>query len=432
MVSMEWHPILDGELLERAHHSLESITTALSRLESHKVDRGKSDIALYFAYLARAGGGLVNDARASTWLDAAMEDAATHPLSSALYGGCSGVAWAVSHVSQLLREEPDADHTREMADGEPDSNSDIDELLVGFVGERPWSRSYDLIGGLVGLGIYFIERLPRSHARAGLEEIIHRLSEIAKEDADGIYWHTPPEQLPRSQRKLAPDGYYNLGVAHGIPGIIALLAYCVSYDVATSLSGRLLSGAMSWLLAHQRSSGSDYRFPSWIAIGHGESGGPRLAWCYGDPGVAAVMFSAGMAASETSWTNAATHLAIECAERPGSRSRNADAGLCHGAAGVAHIFNRLFQATGNERLRSAAREWFSYTLDMRNDKGYGGFQSYFPANEDGVSYDSPWRDDASLLTGSAGIGLALLAGSTTVPPEWDRLLVTCPPVSRTT
>jgi hypothetical protein len=38
--------------------------------------------------------------------------------------------------------------------------------------------------------------------------------------------------------------------------------------------------------------------------------------------------------------------------------------------------------------------------------------------------DLEWRPESGFLTGSAGIGLALLAATTPVEPEWDRVLLT--------
>ena len=55
--------------------------------------------------------------------------------------------------------------------------------------------------------------------------------------------------------------------------------------------------------------------------------------------------------------------------------------------------------------------WFRRTLAFRRPgRGIAGFTAH-----DGA--------DRSLLTGAAGIGLALLAASTAVEPAWDRILL---------
>ena len=66
-------------------------------------------------------------------------------------------------------------------------------------------------------------------------------------------------------------------------------------------------------------------------------------------------------------------------------------------------FNRLFQASGCERLRAAAEAWLESLMHAWQPSGVGA--------------------DAGLLTGSAGIGLTLLAAATPLEPHWDRVLL---------
>jgi hypothetical protein len=105
-----------------------------------------------------------------------------------------------------------------------------------------------------------------------------------------------------------------------------------------------------------------------------------------------------------------------------------DAGLCHGAAGLGHLFNRLFQATGDSCLAEAARFWLARTLQMRRPgRGVGGYEAWQLDDDGKVT----WIADPGLLAGAAGIALALLAATTPVEPAWDRvLLVSVPPQPR--
>jgi hypothetical protein len=106
----------------------------------------------------------------------------------------------------------------------------------------------------------------------------------------------------------------------------------------------------------------------------------RLAWCYGDPGVAAALLVAAQAVGEKSRERQALEIALHAAARPPEQARVVDAGLCHGAAGLGHLFNRMFQATGEKRLAEAARFWFQRTLEFRRrGKGIGGYLAWSPA-----------------------------------------------------
>ena len=101
-----------------------------------------------------------------------------------------------------------------------------------------------------------------------------------------------------------------------------------------------------------------------------------------------------------------------------------DAALCHGAAGLGHLYNRVFQATGRPELAAAARGWFDCALSMRRDGvGVGGFMSWW---DDGTG----WRATPGYISGAAGIGLALLAASSSEPPDWDRALLLSPGLAR--
>ena len=110
------------------------------------------------------------------------------------------------------------------------------------------------------------------------------------------------------------------------------------------------------------------------------------------------------------------------AARPAEQSDVVDGGLCYGAAGVGHLFNRLFQATGERRFSAAARFWFERTLAMRHpNKGIAGFVAYQPRPN--RPNEPRWIAAPGILQGAAGIALALLAATTPLEPEWDRMLL---------
>jgi hypothetical protein len=92
---------------------------------------------------------------------------------------------------------------------------------------------------------------------------------------------------------------------------------------------------------------------------------------------------------------------------------------------VAHLFNRLFQATGEECFAEVARFWFERTLALRQSgRGSAGYLCW-GMGEDGSMC---WLPATGLLEGSAGVGLALLAAATSIESAWDRmLLVSGPP-----
>src|SRR5439155_14253110 len=150
---------------------------------------------------------------AADFLERAAGLLSAQPMTPSLYGGITGVAWATEHLRARLF---DAD--------EDDSNEEIDVALLDHLNQSPWRGPYDLVYGLIGVGVYALERTPRPGAVACLERVIDRLEEVAVRGPEGIAWFTPPRHLPVTLRERSPDGHFNLGLAHGVPGAVAFLA----------------------------------------------------------------------------------------------------------------------------------------------------------------------------------------------------------------
>jgi len=376
-----------------------------TEMQEVSLSGGQAGLAVLSAYLMVAG--LDDDENAERFLEQAVQAVASRRMGPSLYAGFTGVAWAAMHIQHLLGNGADENLHQE-----------IDEALISYLNRSPWPGDYDLISGLVGFGVYALERLPHATAAGLLERVVDRLDETAECNAKGITWFTPPELLPSWQRELCPNGYYNLGLAHGVPGVIALLGQACAADVARTKAEHLIEGAVTWLLSHKLTNGANSSFASWAGPGI-ERDNCRLAWCYGDAGIAAALLSAARCVGETSWESEALDIAHRAANRPPDKAGTADAGLCHGSAGLGHIFNRMFQATGEAWLKQAAVFWFERTLEMRQPtRGIGGFSAL-----DIVNGERGWVDDPGLLTGAAGIALALLAAATPVGPAWDRMLL---------
>jgi lantibiotic modifying enzyme len=337
-------------------------------------------------------------------IDRAIAATERIPTTAALYGGLTGLGWAVAHLRDSLPE----------LDGET-VLTEIGEVLLGHLEETPWTGDYDLISGLVGYAVYALERLPSPAGAACLQRVIDHLEQTAEHRPEGLTWWTDPQWLLTETREKWPRGYYNLGLAHGVPGVIAVLAQICAAGVRVDQARPLLNEAVRWLLAQPHRDG----FAHWTDADPAHKPA-RLAWCYGDPGVAAALLGAARAVNEPAWEQEARAIALRAAERPVDQSGVKDAGLCHGAAGLGHLFNRMYQATGDSRLADAARDWFERTLSMRRPgQGIGGFESWIADNGDSGSHVA----DPGLLTGSTGVALALLAATSTVEPAWDRILL---------
>ncbi|MGK3967591.1 lanthionine synthetase C family protein [Sorangium sp. So ce118] len=406
-----WQPLVTGALAERLRTSVDEVLVAVKAQQATPDDPWS---ALLYDYADRADRSSKHAETVQEIFERAVASLAEGAHPPALHGGFTGVAWLATHLM-------------DMGAGDEDPNEDIDAALQALLARSPWPFDYDLAGGLVGIGVYFLERLGgpsrRAAARGCLELIVERLAELALPSSAGVAWFTPATHLPSWQRALAPKGYYNFGVAHGIPGILALLAQVCEANVGGARARELLGRGVDWLLAQPPAQGG-FRFPSWRIDDKapGASEPSRFGWCYGDLGLSAALLRSARCVGEPRWEREAIAIARRgAALRDGAVVR--DAGLCHGTAGIAHLFNRMAQATGDAVLEDAARYWFERTLEMRHPgAGIAGYRAW---RTDAVSH---WEDVPGFLEGAAGIGLAMLGATSDVEPNWDRLLlVSIPP-----
>ncbi|HEX6489289.1 MAG TPA: lanthionine synthetase C family protein [Candidatus Dormibacteraeota bacterium] len=415
--AVTWRPPATGELARRAEAALASIQEALAmpapdpppswvpleHREAQAADLagGAAGLALFHAQLALAGDAQARY-RALELVEASMQALAELTLSPALLGGFTGIAWSIDRVQRS-------------AGGAGSDLSEIDAAVAGHLDRSPWLLDYDLVSGLAGFAVYALDRLPEPGAALVLERVLDRLDELAVVNGDRVAWHTPPRLLPPHQLDVFPAGCWNLGLAHGVPGVVAVLARMVAAGFGADRARTLLDGGVNWLLA-QRGDGCP-AFPS-LNGDRGEVAPGRLAWCYGDPGVCLALLAAGTALERAEVVEAALGIARAAAVAPFEASGVADTGLCHGAAGLAHVFNRLYQATGDEVLASAARRWLQTTLDMRRPgEGVAGFPAWEALPE------PHWAARAGLLEGAAGVGLALAAAVQPAAPIWDDCLL---------
>jgi lantibiotic modifying enzyme len=368
--------------------------------------------ALFFSYLAVAREDSGAADQALGLLGRSIDALGATHLQPSLYGGFCGVGWVVEHL------------TREHFEKDGDLCADLDDALETVLSNPAPKLKYELINGLAGFGLYLLERLPQPAAETLLARILDRLEATSEETADGTTWFTLPEWVPDSQRDWMPEGGYNLGVAHGVPGVIGFLAAARREGVDDPRVARLAEGAVHWVLAQRYEAGDRSVFPTAIIPGQ-EPARSRTAWCYGDLGIAAVLLTAARSFDRPDWEAEALAIARRAAARPTEAFKAVDACLCHGAAGIAHIFNRLHQATGDPELRRTALDWYGHALAMRRTgEGVGGYLGWMTTGPG----EHHWQAVPGFLAGSAGVGLALLAAVSGVEPSWDRvMLLAIPP-----
>jgi lantibiotic modifying enzyme len=165
------------------------------------------------------------------------------------------------------------------------------------------------------------------------------------------------------------------------------------------------------LLAQQNSEAWFSKFKSFVGLDLQTD--DWLAWRRGDLGILIALAQVARRTGRPDWQRAAHSLLEHCLAWPTDKPPIGGTCLADGAAGVAHVFNRLYQADGDPRCLDAARAWFKWTISIAHRT---------TESETAATVSPREFRRSSLYDGAIGVALALLAALSAIEPAWDRLL----------
>ena len=312
------------------------------------------------------------------------------PLSSSLYRGITGLGWAMQTFPMP-----------ELLEGRDETLCDLDRLLADGI-EVTRNLNIDIINGVAGIAVYAIARGREQDSSVELWQ--------ALDDVFSRYfssWSIGDHQPHKSAAN-------NLGVAHGVPGLLAVGAVARARGLLPENTGALLGAALDLLWTHARLEDGMYTYPTH----HGAPARSRLAWCYGALGMAATFRNA-IPLDPANAERAVRMIESGIAQYASGTHGIRDATLCHGHAGVALTFEYLAQSDAFEpgltaALRNAASTASSAALDEeRRDLGDC---VYFHWTPEGM------KSRMSFLEGGPGVALAIAAAYAGAKRPWMNLL----------
>jgi hypothetical protein len=280
---------------------------------------------------------------------------------------------------------------------------------------------FDLISGLSGVGAYLLCRRQSEEATATLRAILSSLVALTAK-TDGLpSWYTPVHLMgDETMARLYPNGNLNCGLAHGIPGPLALMALALRFGIEVEGLKDAIEHVAAWLDHHRVDDVWGVNWPAVVPVapegtGDASEEPSRAAWCYGSPGVARALWLTGEALDCPRYRELAIE-AMEAVYRRPIRERHIDSPtFCHGVAGLLQITLRFACDTGLPLFAEAAGTLSNQLLALYDPDSLLG---YYSLEHGGQRVDQP-----GLLDGAPGVVLVLLAAATNAEPTWDRLFL---------
>ncbi|HEY0611099.1 MAG TPA: lanthionine synthetase C family protein, partial [Chitinophaga sp.] len=276
-------------------------------------------------------------------------------------------------------------------------------------------QRYDFLHQGLGAALYFLERPMTAATIACLEKMVTQLENAAITLDTGISWKD------QFVRKDNTEDHYNLGLAHGVPAILAILSMLHEKKICVERTLPLLEEGVQWLLSTRNDPGAEPGswYPTMVTRNNAPIGSPqsRLGWCYGDLGIAITLWNIGVRLEKDAWKKEAVDILAHTLLHRDSRNGTVrDAGLCHGSTGIAQIYRRIYTGSGDERLQTGAGKWLQQTFELGAwEDGPAGFKAHTL---------NGYINTFNLLEGVTGIGLAMMAAvDEDAAAAWDRCLL---------
>ncbi|GAA3348787.1 lanthionine synthetase C family protein [Amorphoplanes nipponensis] len=208
-------------------------------------------------------------------------------------------------------------------------------------GEQPHYAEYDLIRGLTGFGVV----LRRLGNHDTLRLILHYLVRLTEplHELPGWWCH----HGPHNDQPPLDGGHANLGMAHGIPGPLALLSLTLREGITVAGQTAAIGRICSWLDTWQQHLNGTTWWPQTLTrteLHHGkpaQQGPLRPSWCYGTPGIARAQQLAALALDDPERGRRSETAFASCVTDPAQTEQLVDRSLCHGTAGLAATARRI-------------------------------------------------------------------------------------------
>lgn len=280
---------------------------------------------------------------------------------------------------------------------------------------------YDIIEGMCGVANYCMLFHNDEKMKETLIFILDYIMEICKDKSLHNLtipgWYIPSEnQFLKHDQELWPNGCFNMGLSHGIPGMLLVLCNSAKLNITLPNQLETITKISDFLMKFHIENeeknywGSHVSLEEYINNKVNETNS-RDAWCYGTPGVSYSLLVAGKLLNKREYIDSAVDAMKKAVKRlNGIYSPT----FCHGFSGVAYISKRFYEITKIEYFNESSINLKNKVLDFYDEKAAFGFYNIEKDNEKTEYYNY-----IGIIDGAAGILLTILAIENGRKTPWD-------------
>lgn len=315
------------------------------------------------------------------------------------FGGLSGNIWLVHFfekkgvIDDLLTE----------------INKELTDFILFNINKCNAYSNYDFLHGSLGM-LHTITECQSLFERSFATDMCSAILEGIQRNEKGFYFQNWMN-LFDSKTEVKE---VNFSLSHGIAAAVIIFS-----KIKSPASVEATKQLLQYISSYKSESNTISLYPGTMQDDSPVTYNSRLAWCYGDLGIASAFWQAGKSFENEEWKSEAITIMLHASRRRDLKENLVvNAGFCHGTSGIAHIFNRFYKETGLQEFDEARWYWLAQTLILlENENGLPDFKSW--------QGNKGWVTDNTLLEGTAGIGLVMLGflSDDVQDLDWDSCLL---------
>jgi hypothetical protein len=286
-------------------------------------------------------------------------------------------------------------------------------------------RNFDVISGDAGvLTALLTHPRPSATVEKAIRALISNLVAFCGPAAGtgSRSWRVLPPERMRDKF----DGWYSLGLAHGVLGAAAAMAMAIDHgydaDGIADATDNVYSWFTDWVISDDRGvwwpDGVAAEIDGDALLRQQVRPGLRAApptWCYGATGGSRALWLGGAVLRKSTLRQFALAAIETAAQRALTDYRFRNPGLCHGLAGLLLSCLHFAHDVPDTTLLEAIPPLTAELIGMCDPD-----QPFFAGDPRHKDEDVA---EPGFLTGIAGVGLVLLAATSAVAPRWDRAML---------
>ncbi|WP_029276685.1 lanthionine synthetase LanC family protein [Pedobacter borealis] len=269
-------------------------------------------------------------------------------VSSSFANGVAGVSWLITYLNEI-----------DLIEAPQNILDEADRYLEDSLKSLLENDDLDLLHGAIGISLYFLKR----NNTQIISNVIDKLWTCCHKKNNLIYWE-------RYDKYREADYVVDLGLAHGISGILYFLNKCIVHNIKPDRCKLMLENGLNFLFSKEQSlEKNNCFFANYYLVKDlnkeiTSTQFSRLAWCYGDLGILTTLYPLMNTYDEKKKIEL---MLLDTAKRvTDDLTLIEDLGLCHGSSGVSLLFYELYLLSNNAKFLDISDFWLKKSISYFN------------------------------------------------------------------